>query len=68
MLEYRVCFVGSDYETTDVLAFTAADDDDAVRHATPLVDGHDVEVWAGDRLVAYIGAATGVRRLPPKSE
>jgi hypothetical protein len=68
MLGYKVCFVGSDYETTDVLALTAADDDDAVRQATTLVDGHDVEVWAGDRLVAYIGTAIGVRRLPPKSE
>jgi hypothetical protein len=32
-------------------AFTCADDDDAIVWAKQLVDGHDIELWSGDRFV-----------------
>lgn len=34
--------------------FEAARDDEATRIAKSLVNGHDIEVWEGQRLVAYV--------------
>jgi hypothetical protein len=45
MAEYRAYMVGTDDH------FIGLDDDEAVANATRLVDGHDIEVWNGPRLV-----------------
>jgi len=36
------------------LDFDCPDDDDAVKGAEKLLDGHDIEIWQGPRVVAYI--------------
>jgi len=41
-----------------VKALNCADDAEAIATAKPLVDGHDVELWSGDRLVTRLEANT----------
>jgi hypothetical protein len=36
------------------LNFDVADDDAAVKEASKLLDGNDIEIWQGTRLVAYV--------------
>ena len=36
------------------LDFDCPDDNDAVKEAEKLVDGRDIEIWQGTRVVAYI--------------
>jgi hypothetical protein len=38
---------------------TCDDDEDAVRKARPLMDGYDIEVWQGARVVAQIRSTEG---------
>jgi len=38
---------------------TCGDDEDAVRKARPLMDGYDIEVWQGARVVAQIRSSEG---------
>jgi len=49
--EYRVYILGDDGHITASRAFTCAGDSDAVVWAKQLIDGHDVELWSGDRFV-----------------
>jgi hypothetical protein len=41
-----------------VKALNCADDAEAIAKAKPLVDGHDVELWSGERLVTRLEANT----------
>lgn len=45
---YRAYAVGLDGHFK---GFTARDDDGAIAKATRLLDGHDVELWSGERFV-----------------
>jgi len=49
--EYRAYSVGDDGHFNASRAFKCANDDDAIVWAKQLVDGHDVELWNGDRFV-----------------
>ncbi len=49
MIEYRAYIIGKDGHIASDRAFVS--DADATVWAKPLVDGHDVELWSGDRLV-----------------
>jgi hypothetical protein len=40
------------------IILTFADDQDAIRQSEQLVDGQDVELWQGPRLVRRINAKT----------
>lgn len=54
MNEYRAYTVGDDGHFTASRAFTCANDGDAIVWAKQLVDGHDVELWSGERFVVKL--------------
>lgn len=55
MLGYRFYFIRHDgHIDGPSLEYEAPDDRAALAKAKQLVDGHDIEVWHGARLVAYI--------------
>jgi hypothetical protein len=58
MAEYRAYIVGKDGHFVSYRAFVCSDDSDATIWAKQLVDGHDVELWSGERFV---------KRLRPES-
>jgi hypothetical protein len=51
MAEYRAYTVGRDGHFTGFEPLICADDSEAIERATRLVDGHDIELWSGTRLV-----------------
>jgi hypothetical protein len=51
MIEYRAYTVGTDDHFIGFQEMICRDDDEAVAKATRLVNGHDIEVWNGPRLV-----------------
>jgi hypothetical protein len=54
MAEYRAYQVGSDGRFIGFEPLVCADDSEATERAEQLVDGHDVELWSGSRLVARL--------------
>jgi hypothetical protein len=52
MYPYRIYFVGSDGLFSGAQFLECADDQEAIQKARQLVDGHDVELWNGERFVA----------------
>ena len=54
MNEYRAYAVGSDGRFIGYEPLACADDKTAIERAKRLVDGHDVELWSGDRLVVRL--------------
>ena len=54
MREYRAYILGSDGHIQNFKQIVSADDDAAIAEAEQLVDGHDVELWQGDRKVALL--------------
>jgi hypothetical protein len=57
MPEYRAYVVGLDGHFTDFEGMICEDDAKAIEKARRLVDGHDVELWNGARLVIRLNAA-----------
>jgi hypothetical protein len=51
MADYRAYIVGNDGHFESFRAFVCNDDSDAVVWAKQLVDGHDVELWSGERFI-----------------
>jgi hypothetical protein len=49
--EYRAYVIGEDGHIASFRAFVCDSDADATVWAKQLVDGHDVELWSGDRFV-----------------
>ncbi len=60
MSEYRAYVIGHDGHIASFRAFVCGSDADATVWAKQLVDGHDVELWSGDRLVTRLNS-TGKR-------
>jgi len=60
MAEYRAFIVGHDGHFISFEGFACLSDDEAVAKAKRLVDGHDVELWSGERFVKRL------RPEPPK--
>lgn len=56
MLEYRAYVVGDDDHFVGCEPMICHDDEEAISKARGLVDGHDVELWNGDRLVIRLFA------------
>lgn len=54
MADYRAYIIGSDGHFKSYEVIEAKDDDNAVKIAEKLVDGHDVEVWQLDRKIAVL--------------
>lgn len=51
MAEYRAFIVGIDGRFLRAVELACPDDDSAKEYARQLVDGHDVELWQGDRKI-----------------
>ena len=51
MPEYRVYFIGTDGAFFKAQQILSPDDSGAIEKAKQLVDGHDVELWLGDRKI-----------------
>jgi hypothetical protein len=51
MAEYRVYVIGADGHFIRAVELVCPDDDAAKERAKQLVDGHDVELWQGERKV-----------------
>lgn len=51
MVEYRAFPVGMDGHFIGFDALVCENDDEAIAKAKCLVDGHDIELWCGERLV-----------------
>jgi hypothetical protein len=58
MAEYRVYTLGTDDHFIGLEAMICADDLEAIDKAKRLVDGHDVELWSGDRFVIRLNGTT----------
>jgi hypothetical protein len=56
MVEYRAYTVGSDGHFIGFVELICADDAEAIGEAKRLVDGHDIELWSGERLVTRLKA------------
>jgi hypothetical protein len=54
MPEYRAYRVGQDGHFIGFEPLVCADDNEAAEKARSLVDGHDVELWSGERLVSRL--------------
>jgi hypothetical protein len=52
MPEYRAYLVGHDGHFREAVPLVCIDDDEAMKKAKLLVDGHDVELWQRDRKIA----------------
>jgi hypothetical protein len=63
--EYRAFILGQDGHIFKAEGFEASDDEEALRKAKCIVDGHDVEVWQLARKVAAIKA---VKDEPSRTE
>lgn len=57
MGEYRAYVVGLDGHFVSFEGFTCGDDGEAIAKAQRLLDGHDVELWSGERFVRRLKAA-----------
>jgi hypothetical protein len=51
---YRAYVLGSDGHFMDAINLDCANDAAAVESAKQLINGHDIEVWQEDRLVAKL--------------
>jgi hypothetical protein len=60
MAEYRAYTVDHDGHFNGIEPLACADDAEAIEKARQLVDGHDVELWCGERLVIRL------KHEPPK--
>jgi hypothetical protein len=54
VVEYRAYTVGQDGHFIGFEPMLCADDSEAIEKAKGFVDGHDVELWSGDRLVVRL--------------
>jgi hypothetical protein len=50
--EYRACAVGPDGRILLRIDLVCEDDDAAKERAAQLVEGHAIELWKGDKLLA----------------
>jgi hypothetical protein len=54
VIEYRAYIVGHDGHLNGFEPLVCVDDSEAIDRAKRLVDGHDVELWGGARLVIVL--------------
>jgi hypothetical protein len=52
MAEYRAYIVGEEGRIVRAVELLCPDDESAKEYAKNLVDGHDVELWQGERKIA----------------
>ena len=54
MAGYRAYVVGDDGHFVSFEGFACRDDGEAIAKAQRLVDGHDVELWSGERFMVTL--------------
>jgi hypothetical protein len=54
MADYHVCTAGDDGNFINTRAFSCDNDPDAIEWAKQLVDGDDIELWSGARLIVRL--------------
>jgi hypothetical protein len=59
MQEYRAYIVDADGHFKGFEPLICRDDGEAIVKAKQLVDGHDIEVWSGARLVIHLKRRIG---------
>jgi hypothetical protein len=64
MAEYRAYFVGIDGHFVGYEPLVCVDDGEAIIKAKRLVDGHDVELWSGERMVIRLNRQRGIQDIP----
>jgi hypothetical protein len=64
MVEYRAYIVGADGHFASYRAFICNDDSNAIIWAKQMVDGHDVELWSGERFVKRLSSNSQNRFEP----
>jgi hypothetical protein len=52
MSDYRVNVFDRDNHVLKRVALDCADDNAAIEYAKQYIDGHDIEVWQGERRIA----------------
>jgi hypothetical protein len=52
MVDYHAYIIGEDGLSIKSISLECADDLAAIEYAVQLIDGHDVELWEGDRRIA----------------
>jgi hypothetical protein len=55
MSEYRVYVVGVDGHFIRAIHLDCPDDKAAIESAMQFIDGHDIELWQGERHIAKFG-------------
>jgi hypothetical protein len=68
MNEYRAYLMGHDGHIRSSRAFVCEDDADAIVWAEQLADGHDIELWSGERFVRRVNAAGKPGVLSPEGD
>ena len=58
MIDYRAYIVGQDGHFASFRAFACSNDSDAIEWAKQLVDGHDIELWSGERFITKLEPKT----------
>jgi hypothetical protein len=58
VIEYRAYIVGHDGHFVRCEPIVSPGDSEAIEKAKRFVDGHDVELWSGARLVMRLSAET----------
>jgi hypothetical protein len=56
MAHYRAYIIGRDHRVQKAEDLTCSDDEEAKKAAERFVDGHDVELWQRDRMIAKFEA------------
>jgi hypothetical protein len=54
MKEYRAYVMGPDGHIQSRIDIVCKDETDAKQRAKALVDGHDIELWQADRVIAKL--------------
>jgi hypothetical protein len=54
MAEYRAYIIGADGHFIRAIEIVCPDDETAKEHAKQLVDGYDLELWQGERLITKL--------------
>jgi hypothetical protein len=54
MSDYRVYIIGDDGHFQKAFSLDCGDDNAAIESAKLFIDGHDLELWQRDRLVARL--------------
>jgi hypothetical protein len=54
MTDYRVYIIGNDGHFVSAIQLDCPDDNAAIESAKQFINGHDIELWQGDRKIAKL--------------